>query len=236
MKYLCDSCGRLVDARLFRVDAGALVLNCDTCGQESRTSPAPARPPPEEPPAPRPQLASTPAGSNVVELRAPTRDGSERARALATQGPFAVPDGHCPKCIAPRTGGSACSNCGADFSLVTADGLMPESWLQEGWVKVLNNWADTGAHDALSLLAFEKGELAALGRLYRLFLAHVPDDPLARRGREEILRRASVPALVAAPPQKKGEPAWKVALTIVSGLGALFALYLLIRALLESQG
>lgn len=231
MKYLCDACERLVEARVFRLEAGALVLACPTCGQESRTGPAPALP--AEPP--RPQLASTQAGSNVVELRATNQGSIERARTIAAEAPFAVPEGRCPKCVSPRPpGDKSCKSCGADFSLLSPDMLMPSQWLQDGWVSLLGRWGELDQHDALVVAALGKGELPALGRLYRLYLARVPDDPLARRGREEVVRRASVPGLTTAAPEKKDQqPAWLVGLVAAMGLAVLVMVFLLIRALLE---
>ena len=233
MKYLCDSCQRLVDTRAFRVDAGALVLTCPTCGQESRTGPAPALPA-EPPPVQRAQLASTAAGSNVVELRASNREVVERARAIAAESPFAVPEGRCPKCISPRAADAkACKSCGADFSLLSPELLMPGQWLQDGWVALLGRWGELDQHDALIVSALGKGEMPALGRLYRLYLARAPEDPLARRGREEVVRRASVPGLTAAPVARtEQQPQWMVALVVVMGLSAAIAAILLVRALL----
>lgn len=235
MKFLCGACERLTELRAFRVDAGTLVLTCPACGQETRSSPAPALAPEE--PGPRPVLASTTAGSNVVELRGANREAVERARVLAAESPFAVPDSRCPKCIAPRAAGAAtCPTCGADFSLISPDLLMPSAWLQQGWVALLRDWGRTEAHDALVVSALGKAELAALGRLYQLYLARVPDDPLARRGREEIVRRASVPALAASPPKSDAQPVWLVALVAVLAVGALVSVVALIRTLLEYRG
>lgn len=232
MKYLCDACERLVEMRVFRVEAGALVITCPTCGQESRTGPAPALPP-IPPPTTAAVLASTQAGSNVVELRAGNRDSIERARTVAAESPFAVPEGRCPKCISPKdAGATSCKSCGADFSLLSADMLMPSQWLQEGWVALLQRWGELDQHDALVVASLGKGEMPALGRLYRLFLARVPDDPLARRGREEVVRRASVPGLTTAPPRQQ-QPAWLIGLVALLGLGMLAAIILLFRALLE---
>ena len=41
--------------------------------------------------------------------------------------------------------------------------------------------------------------LAAVGRLYRLRLVAVPEDPIAAQGREDVLRLASVPMSYGAP-------------------------------------
>lgn len=234
MKFLCDSCERLVEVRTYKIDAGALALTCMACGQETRTTPAPAKPAEE---APRPQLASTQAGSNVVELRGANRESAERARAVSTESPFSIPDGRCPKCIAPRKpAANSCPNCGADFALVSKDLLMPSEWLQEGWLRLLKNWGSTEEHEALVVAALGRSELAGLGRLYQLYLARVPDDPLARRGREEIMRRASVPAFATPPVKQEGQPIWLVVLVVVLSVGALISVIALVRTLLEYRG
>jgi hypothetical protein len=238
VKYVCESCERLLEVKSFRVDAGSLVLTCPACGQESRTGVTPgAGPPPLQPSVsatPRAQLASTQAGSNVVELRLSNRESTERARTVAAESPFAVPEGHCPKCISPRAPeAKSCRSCGADFSLLSADMMMPSAWLQTAWIALLGRWGELDQHDALVVEALGKGEMPALGRLYRLYLSRVPADPLALRGREEVVRRASVPGLAAPSRQQTENPPWLVGLVVVMGMAVLIGFIVLVRALLE---
>lgn len=238
MKYVCESCERLVEVKGFRVDAGALVLTCSACGQESRTGTTPAVAPAAPQPGPlppRPQLASTQAGSNVVELRLSNKESIERARTVAAESPFAVPEGHCPKCISPRApDAKSCRSCGADFSLLSADMMMPTPWLQTAWVALLGRWGELDQHDALVVEALGKGEMPALGRLYRLYLSRVPADPLAQRGREEVVRRASVPGLTSMAPRGPQETSpLLLGLVAALGLAVLVGIILLMRSLLE---
>jgi hypothetical protein len=111
--------------------------------------------------------------------------------------------------------------------------LMPGQWMQDGWTGLLQSWGELDQHDALVVAALGKGELPALGRLYRLYLARVPEDPLARRGREEVVRRASVPGLTPPSAAKPDQPTWLVALVGVLAVSVLLAVIFLIRALLE---
>ena len=113
---------------------------------------------------------------------------------------------------------------------------MPSPWLQQSWVGLLQRWGELDRHDALVVEALSRGELPSLGRLYRLYLARVPADPLALRGREEVVRRASVPAVALSPQQgSAANPPWLVALVAILGVGALGCVVWLMRVLLESR-
>ncbi|MEW5738668.1 MAG: hypothetical protein AB1938_07055 [Myxococcota bacterium] len=159
-------------------------------------SPATARAPestPSRPPSqpPRVSLTSSPAASNVVMLRTATVDAVERAAKSAEGDPFEVPPGFCPKCIARRDGSSSCPQCGVQFDTFVAANVAPPAWLCEAWVSLLRGWGDEGAHEALRQRAQREDMLGALGRLYRLRLASEPNDPIAEKGRTDVLRLAS---------------------------------------------
>ena len=59
-------------------------------------------------------------------------------------------------------------------------------------------WGEAPAHVTFLQLAAERGELAAAGRLYRIRLATVPQDPVARASLEATVKMASAAVNVAA--------------------------------------
>jgi hypothetical protein len=69
------------------------------------------------------------------------------------------------------------------------------------WAELLARWDDEGAHRAYLDAAAARG-LAALGgagQRYRDALAARPGDPIASRGRDEVLRRALAQGLAQLP-------------------------------------
>jgi hypothetical protein len=177
---------------------GVLVITCARCGQESRARPdealvaavaqtqADASLPPLVPRSiPAPAL-------KVVTLR-PSEDRVREAAALArSEDPFAVPSGFCPKCISVRKEGvESCAACGLVYANFDPGEQRVSEPLSAAWLSVLERWDDRDAHDRLLSLAVGQGELAAVGRLYRIRLAQAPDDVYAQRGRDEVVRLAT---------------------------------------------
>jgi hypothetical protein len=118
------------------------------------------------------------------------------------------PPGYCPKCIGPRKDGVVvCPFCGLEYARFRPDEFRPSPVLASTWLGVQELWESKGAHDKILALASEKGELAGLGRLYRIRLARNPDDPVAKRGREEVLRLATASSTLmpSAPPDKRAK-------------------------------
>ena len=208
MKFQCEACERLVPLEAFRVEAGTLVVRCDRCGAESRAlaaassvamssaslsregassaSSAPSQestggasqPPPS-------QRASSPA---LRMVRGATPGTLPSGEAL-----FEPPPGYCPKCVAvQREGTQSCAQCGLVYVNFLPDEHRPSAVLADMWRALAERWDDWAAHDRLMTLAMGRGELAMLGRLYRLWLARAPDDAMARRGRDEVVRRATL--------------------------------------------
>jgi len=222
MKYLCEGCERLVEgARFWLDDSGELVLTCARCGAETRARssaveprPAAASSPLSPVPGPPPPTGPSPASAaRLVPLHAvppPTFGGED---------PFAVPQDRCPKCVAPRPEGAAiCRQCGLAFVNFVALEHQPPAELQESWKALAARWDDLGAHDRVMASATARGELAALGRLYRIRLARQPLDPIAQRGRDEVLRLASstsplVPERPLGPPDPSSA-SWKALLWV----------------------
>ncbi|MBL8921326.1 MAG: hypothetical protein JNJ54_20875 [Myxococcaceae bacterium] len=170
-------------------------------------------------------LASSSEASNVVMLRAPTAAAVDSARAFADADPFAVPEGFCPKCISRRDGqalasasragaspsrqgeraqDAACPICGLVFANVDVGQLSPPADLAAMWKELLREWGDEGRHAAVRRLAMERNQLPDMARLYRLRLAAMPEDPIAQRGRDEVLAAASAVVLL---PRGPREPA-----------------------------
>ena len=106
---------------------------------------------------------------------------------------FEPPPGYCPKCVAVRREGTpSCAQCGLLYVNFLPDEHRPSAVLADMWRVLAERWDDWAAHDRLMTLAMGRGELAMLGRLYRLWLARAPDDAMARRGRDEVVRRATL--------------------------------------------
>lgn len=199
MKVLCEACGRLLDLTVFRFDGGSLVIACTGCGVEHRAEGEVPLPPPSVPPlVPKervPVPSTSPFASNVVALRDIGAEAAARAAKSIGERPFDAPSGRCPKCIASRIPADpSCRQCGLVFSQLDDAALSPSDWLRDQWLSLLARWSDTGAHDTIISQGMLRGELPAMGRLYRIRLADMPDDPLARRGRDEVLRHAGITA------------------------------------------
>lgn len=202
MKVLCPQCERLIALEQFRLDGSALIITCTRCQAQTRVeaarvmesavaAPAPLPSRPVSAP-PRVSLASTEGGSNVVVLRTAGHEAVQKAALAADEGPFAIPEGVCPKCIAKRGETPSCAHCGIHFENVDEAMLLPPKWLRDDWVELLRDWGNDTKHGHLRRKAQQAESLAALGRLYRLRQAVVPEDPVAELGRSEVLRMAAV--------------------------------------------
>lgn len=211
VKVLCPQCERLITLEVFRFEGpvpsppGALIITCGKCGAETRVESAPTTddaPAATRPPSlpPRVSLESTAGGSNVVVLRTAGHEAAQKAARAADEGPFTLPGGVCPKCIAPRAPTPSCPYCGILFATFDETSVLPPKWLREEWVEVLRDWGNELKHTQLRRKGQQTDALAALGRLYRLRQAAVPEDPVAEEGRADVLRLAAV-AMSFRPPQ-----------------------------------
>ncbi|MGZ3458987.1 MAG: hypothetical protein ACXU86_10845 [Archangium sp.] len=153
------------------------------------------------------------------------------AVSVASEDPFMPPPGFCPKCVGARKEGAVvCPFCGLEYARFRLDELRPSPVLSSTWLGVLEQWESKGAHDKVLALASEKGELAALGRLYRIRQARLPEDAMAKRGREEVLRLAAAGSGLthSAPPDRRAK-------LKVAGLALLFMLLLVAAVLIAAQ-
>lgn len=238
VKILCPSCERLLTLGAFRLDGSTLVLTCVGCGVETRVEPpaptfTPSRPVSQPP---RFSLASTEGGSNVVVLRTAGHDAVAKAAAAADASPFAVPDNVCPRCIAPRAVADACPHCGISFERYEESMTLPPKWLRDDWVALLRDWGNEAKHTMLRRKAQQLDALAAVGRLYRLRLAVVPEDPFANDGRADILRLAAVTISLARPGEANEltmSPRRRNAILGIGGFVICVVLFALLRTLLS---
>ena len=243
MKFLCPQCERLVELRDFKLEGATLVLTCPACLMSSRVTPGSSPPMALVPLVPvtttgeRPalQLTSFPGVSNVVALRTPGADAVQSAAEAARTAPLAIPEGRCPKCISLRAPESkSCAYCGLTFAQFDPSQVEPPAWLKTAWVEVLSHWDLEDQHVALRQRALQEQELPAVGRLYRLRLAVHAEDPIAQRGRDEVLRLALIRS---APPKKVTlNPALKYTLVALVLAGVLVVLVLMARKMLELPG
>ncbi|HEX4621422.1 MAG TPA: hypothetical protein VH208_07630, partial [Myxococcaceae bacterium] len=116
--------------------------------------------------------------------------------------PYSPAPGYCARCIAPVRSGVSCSACGSLYSLPAPASVLPSLHLRRTWQKLVAHWEDPPGHARAMQLAQSRGELSALGRLYRIWLTYFQDDPTAIHGRDEVVRLASIPIIVATTVQK----------------------------------
>ncbi len=80
----------------------------------------------------------------------------------------------------------------------------------EGWAALQARWGDDEAHRAYLAGAQDLAGLTEVGRRYREALERRPDDAVALRWRDEIVKRASVLALAQLPRTRppRAVPRW----------------------------
>src|SRR5262249_58449151 len=109
---------------------------------------------------PPPGREAAPTAIPAAEIPAPSADASS------------VPEGYCPKCIAVRPAqASACAHCGLVFANFKPEELEPSPPIAEQFQRLSSNWENIDEHDRLLPAALIQGELATVGRLYRIRLA-----------------------------------------------------------------
>jgi hypothetical protein len=214
MKFLCPACERLTAFSGFRADGDVLVLLCSRCGIESRSNPVPQN----GAAAVASSQSAVPGVGLEIGLSPPSRSSSARS-AVALEDVWAIPEGHCPKCVAPRPAdATSCAQCGLHFASFKPDELRPAPALEEPMQRLLSSWEDVAAHDRMIQAALVQGELATVGRMYRIRLARAPQDAYAARGRDEVLRLATASSTSfaeAAPVSEAPSPGtWKYLLLI----------------------
>jgi hypothetical protein len=191
MNGLCSACKQPVEVVDFRLGEGIVVVRCPACGKQQRLSLSEASGDLEAP-APALAKAAPEAPSAALNLPPPVRQaGMEPA--------FEPPAGFCPKCVAPRRPeAKSCPSCGLVFGKALSGDVTPSSALVSAFSALAARWGEAPAHVTFLQLAAERGELAAAGRLYRIRLAKVPQDAVARASLEATVKMASAAVNVAA--------------------------------------
>lgn len=97
------------------------------------------------------------------------------------------------------------------------------------WAELLAHWDDDGAHRAFLDAAAARGleGLGGAGQRYRDVLAARPGDPMATRGRDEVLRRALAQGLAQLP---RSVPAAASRPGLARGIALVFAVLLVLVA------
>lgn len=142
---------------------------------------------------------------------------------------FSVPEGYCPKCVSlKRMESPACASCGLLFAFFNPDDHRPPAAVADAWQTLVSAWEDNAAHDRFLQFASGQGGLAAAGRLYRIQLAHSPDDPYAARGRDEVFRMAAASAPLAISEDRLLQNPRKRAQQLMLGAALAFLLVVLV--------
>jgi hypothetical protein len=79
------------------------------------------------------------------------------------------------------------------------NGSAPSAGEAEAWAEVRAAWGDDARHRAYLARFVSLDDLAVAGRRYREALADRPEDPVALRWRDEVVRRAVAAGLASVP-------------------------------------
>lgn len=94
---------------------------------------------------------------------------------------------------------------------------------ERAWGSVLERWDDEAAHRAWLANFTDIEGLARAGQRYRDALAAHPDDPVAARWRDEVVKRATVQGLASLPrTPPTARPRW-LTIALIVALSALAA-------------
>jgi hypothetical protein len=99
---------------------------------------------------------------------------------------------------------------------------------EQAWARVLASWSDEAAHQAYLACCRDMDGYAVAGGRYRAVLAERPEDAMALRMRDEVVRKATVFGLALLPRARRTEaPRWArwllLALALLVLLGAIVA-------------
>jgi hypothetical protein len=106
----------------------------------------------------------------------------------------------------------------------------------EAWARVLAAWGDEAAHRAYLAGFKDLAGMTVAGGRYRAVLAERPDDRVAARMRDEIVKRATAYGLASLPRTSPAaaSPSWKrlrMGASLLFGAAAVWAVVQLVRLL-----
>lgn len=107
------------------------------------------------------------------------------------------------------------------------------------WQEVLAHWEDESAHQAYLTRFADLDGLTQAGRRYSSVLEQKPNDPVAVRWREEIVKRATVQGLALLPRTSPPAPAPRWVRPVALFLAAVFLValvWLVASSLLRTLG
>ena len=172
MKFVCDSCERLVEPASFRIQGEALLLACPRCQAESKLERTAQESPPSRP-------VVVPFASRPAPVEPPQSESEDEAPVMV------VPASErCPKCAEPKNGRSACAKCGLIFELYRPEEDAIPSSARRDFAQML----ETGDLKLLDVVPTER--LAHLARLCRHHLADFPGEPRASAILERLTARS----------------------------------------------
>lgn len=206
----CERCGTEAPVQVggeLRADAGGRAVAQASTRAEVPGEDSPRQEAREAPREPGPEIEDAPGASNASSAGEPAESPQLRVLRGGGLGPAAarpsaaqraasasipsVPEGHCPRCLAPRSPAArGCAGCGLDFLRVRAESLAPSTRLATAWNALQEAWEDSAAHQDFVRRAVAAGELSGAGRLYRLHLLHRPGDAHAQRALERMRQQA----------------------------------------------
>jgi hypothetical protein len=156
----------------------------------------------------------------------------------AAKPPAVAPTGGeaCPKCgAARRAQETSCPSCGLATARMGAYALERDAGVPEvvkaAWARVLEAWDELPRHDALFSLAAAHTAYAWIGGRYREQVRARPDDPIAEKQIDRLLRASEATLRATATTRKepaaasyKGTLAILGVLVIVIMLGVVYAI------------
>lgn len=217
MKLLCPACERLGEPSFLGVEGGCVLATCGRCGASGSVGALSPIPPDGLPPPPIAPLSS--------------------AQAMVDEDPYAVPAGRCPKCVAARPEAALnCAQCGLTFTNFVALEHRLKPGLDRAWRLLLQKWEDPAMHDKLLQRAQAEEALPQVARLYQVRIARNDADAMARRGREELLKRAMATATVTARTEAARPPVNRKTLWLTLLGGTVLLLVLLMGLLAAGRG
>jgi len=202
MKIVCEQCGASGMPASVKQDAGAVLLECASCGHANKLDTGGEPGGGVADPSPADADSSPEPGGREPEEDAAVDRGAEgpdpntlrvsREPAVAAH----VPAVQCRKCGHRQHGKDSCVRCGFDFSL-DVPGEMP--WDIEDdveatkeavrlWERALDE-GSRGAHQAFMTHCLDAGLEEFAGRRYRFRRADRPDDLLAAEQLDAMVER-----------------------------------------------